>query len=665
MNNKEKEQSLTLADHYFKSKNYPLAEAMLKKVIARDPQSPKANELLAYIYGNQGNQELAHNLLIKACASNDASAEAHYYLGASYIKLSEFKKANKSLKQALDQAGDFFEGLHDIGITEAQLGNNQEALKYFSKALNLRKNSHELFFNIARTNDDLKDYHAAANNYDQAIQLKPDFAEAWSNKGITLNELKRFEEALAHFDQAIRLKPDYVEAWSNKGITLNKLKRFEEALAHYDQAIQLKPDYAEAWSNKGITLNELKRFEEALAHYHQAIQLKPDYAEAWSNKGLTLHKLNRFDDAITHYDQAIRVEPDYVDAISNKGQALGDLHQYTKAINAFNKAMAIDPNYTEAILNKSLINLLLKNYEDGWKNYESRLITNEFKFPISTKTLPIWDGRKEIDHLLLVPEQGIGDEIFYNALLNELQKKVAKITVLSDKRITQILIRSFPNIIFLEKGSSLDNHLFDAQLAIGSIPVALNTRPQNNYFPQRSFLKPNSDLSNTIKRIEAFNKKFVCGISWKSVNKELGGSKSLNLSELMPILNSPNCSFVNLQYGDVSEDIKTIREKYGVIISKIPEIDLYENIDGLLSMIDSCNVVITTCNITAHLAGAIGKKTFLLAPYSQGRIWYWHDDEFNAWYPSIKQYFQDHNFSWTSAITKIAKELELEVAGEN
>ena len=67
MNSKEKEQSLKIAEHYFRNNNYSFAQQILTKVIKEDSNNSKANELLAYIYGNLGQVEMTFDLLILAC----------------------------------------------------------------------------------------------------------------------------------------------------------------------------------------------------------------------------------------------------------------------------------------------------------------------------------------------------------------------------------------------------------------------------------------------------------------------------------------------------------------------------------------------------------------------------------------------------------------------
>ena len=426
------------------------------------------------------------------------------------------------------------------------------------------------------------------------------------------------------------MRPDYAEAWSNKGATLNQLKRYEEALTHYDRAIGLKPDYADALMNKGSTLNELKRYEEALINYDRAIALKPDYAVAWMNKGIALNELKLHEEALIHYDKAIELRRDY----------------------------------PEAYFNRAVINLYLKRFISGWADYDARFKNKEmssFKYPLNIKTAPIWDGNQFCKNLFVISEQGIGDEIFYLSNLASLMPKVQKITVCLDKRLAQIFERSFPSVTFIGKDSPIDMNLYDAQIALGSLPKVLNVDPTKDLLRYNPYLIDNLNLSKEIKNSLSFKNKFTCGISWKSSNNNIGSHKSINLTKLMNILNGSDCEFVNLQYGDVLQDIKNTEEATGVKVNTITNIDIFNDIDGLLSIINACDVVITTSNVTAHLSGAIGKKTFLLLPYSKGRIWYWHEEEVSSWYPTIKQYFQDSDFSWDSAIAKIALELKIEI----
>jgi len=274
MNLQEKNQSLKLAEHYFRINQNSFAKHILEKIIEVDSANSKANELLGYIYENLGQLDISFEYLNTACSQKDCSMEALYYLGSMQLRKKLFNEASENFKKSILKGGEFFEALHDLATAQASIGDITSAKNNYEKCLKFGNPSHELFYNIARINDEIKLFEEAITYYNESLKLKPDYVEAWSNKGITLSELKRYEEAIAHHDKALSLKPDYAEGWSNKGNTLSELKRYEEAITHYDKALSLKPDHAEGWSNKGNALSELKRYEDTIAHYEKAHSLK-------------------------------------------------------------------------------------------------------------------------------------------------------------------------------------------------------------------------------------------------------------------------------------------------------------------------------------------------------------------------------------------------------
>jgi protein O-GlcNAc transferase len=222
MDSKQKEQSLKLADHYFRENNYSYAKHILEKIIEIDSENSKANELLAYIYENLGQFDISFELLNVACRQSDCSPEALYYLGSIQLKRTLFGQAIETFKKSIFKGGEFFEALHDLATAQAHAGDLNAAINNYQKCLKFGNLSHELFFNIARIYDDLKRYDEAIAHYDKALSLKPDYAEAWCNKGVTLSDLKRYDEAIAHYDKALSLKPNI--DWAAGDLLHTKIK---------------------------------------------------------------------------------------------------------------------------------------------------------------------------------------------------------------------------------------------------------------------------------------------------------------------------------------------------------------------------------------------------------------------------------------------------------
>ena len=133
----------------------------------------------------------------------------------------------------------------------------------------------------------------------------------------------------------------------------------------------------------------------------------------------------------------------------------------------------------------------------------------------------------------------------------------------------------------------------------------------------------------------------------------------MTLEDMKDLLLLPDITFVDLQYTDTADERAEFKKKYGVEILKLEEIDNFDDIDGLASLIDACDFVVSVSNTTVHIAGAIGKETYLMLPLGRGRLWYWSkEEEQSVWYKSIQIIEQDEIGSWDSVIKRIKKKLE-------
>ena len=104
--------------------------------------------------------------------------------------------------------------------------------------------------------------------------------------------------------------------------------------------------------------------------------------------------------------------------------------------------------------------------------------------------------------------------------------------------------------------------------------------------------------------------------------------------------------------------INTLFENTGLKIQKFEGIDYYNDIIGVASIIDSCDLIITCSNVNAHIAGALGKKTFLLLPLGKGRLWNWNAEKNKSiWYPSVKIFQQTKYNDWTYPIENVKTDI--------
>lgn len=594
---------------------------LYQKLHLKDPLNTLVINEIAKIYLQSNHINEGVFYLKKSLEIKPDQPVAHFDLGTAYSQLKNLEESLACYKKTIEYDDSNPKSYFNKGIIESKLKYLNDALISFKKSLDLDPTNFDAITAIAVVLTDLNFIDEAIKYLDKAMQLNPNIAEIYFNKANLLKQKNKKDDALNNYDKAIKINPSLVKVYINKGILLYEMNLPNEALKNYDIAIQMNPNYSESYNNKAILLNEIGQVNEALENFNKAIALNPHYAEAYNNKGLVLHETHRFEEALKHYKKAIELSPNYLEAYQN---------------------MAI------CYLNKC-------DFKKGWYFWEYREhlklnFRQDFKKNFS-----------ELGNVFIFSEQGIGDVILYASILSEIDLQSNKVTVEIDPRLINLFQRSFRNIEFLTKENKSANQNFDSELGIGSLPGYFRKDIQSFLKQRIPFLKPDQNKVNFYKKklVIKNTKKLICGISWRSSNKKIGNDKSLFIEDLKKTLNYPEIIFLNLQYNITIEEVNFFTKHLGDNFQNFSDLDLYNDIDSLASLVEACDFIISTSNITAHIAGALNKKTFLLVPFGKGRLFYWHQNSSKSlWYPSVGIFNQPIQGDWESPLNLITTKIK-------
>lgn len=595
--------------------------------------------------------------------------QTHYFLqkATSHIEAGDFDAAVHILMQILKNNADNTNAIKLMSIAKAQQGSYNAALDYINKYIQISpKNSvgHCIRGNILlalNLNDD------AIESYMLAIKRDSLNAEAYNNLGNLYQNLAKHQEALECYKKAVQLQVKNHFFHVNLGNLSLKLKLFNEALNSFVSALSLDRRCYEAWIGKAFALIDLSRFDEALVAINEALMIHPSDSNTLVNKAVVLINLGRYQAALDLLDGINLSNPNISAVWSNRGTALEGLSRLQEAIESYEIASKLEPDFDDANSNLqnakyslACLNLRRFNFSDGWFGYESRWNSKgNSSTPISSSK-PVWSGGAGNDPLYVWAEQGIGDQILYGSMLHDLTRLPQKKIITVNKKLVPIFQRSYPDFLVLEKGVKVPEEMYGEHIAMGSLGQFLRKEVECFKHGVSPYLMDSKDRTESINEyIASLGDKKVCGLSWRSSNSILGEAKSINLSELEPILKIFKLNFVSLQYGNVQDEIEEGCKNHDFRVHLVPGLDLYEDIDGLFSLIEACDIIVTTSNTTAHISGALGKETLLIVPYSTGRFWYWQDiDGKSLWYPSIRVFKQKELGDWTAPILAIKKYLE-------
>ena len=568
----------------------------------RENKTNTVIENLEKIYKQKPNDILLTSLLgtfyalnknyVSAIILQKKAIEKAPFEKAFYINLSETLKKNSKVNQAL-------------------------SVLYIAKILSLRNK--QIDFELAKLNTDLKNYNSADLIYQDIIKGENVDKEIIYNYCSNLIKQKKENEAILYIEK-IKVKDDMHKTLL--GLANLKLNNFNEAKIFFLEAIELNKNNFTAITNLGNCYELLGFYQDAENCHKKSLIIQPNNKLALNN----LAALNFFNGDI---DTAENL---YVLSIEKN-----------------------EKNY-DAKYYLAQCQLAKSNYKDGWVNFSYRWLSNNFNSATLKTNLPKFKIGPEKHNLLLWSEQGIGDQILFLRFLKDINLLTSKIYLEIDERLHPIIKRLNLDIEFYKKNDDMSTLNIKSQLPIGDLGSFF--LKEKSYFneAQKSYIVSDKDKNKALQKKINSENKLKCGISWISKNKEIGSNKSLTLEALKPILSNPNIYFIDLQYNDTSKEREDFYKDNNIKINKIEEIDNFKDIDGITTLIDICDFIITISNSNAHISGALGKKTFLLLPKGKGSLWYWTSQNYKSvWYPSIQIIEQEEPGSWDEAIIKLSK----------
>jgi len=651
---------LNQANIEFNNGKFEASKVILLEILSREHRNIEALQLLGIIYANEQNLIKSIEIFTKAIKFNPINPQLLFNRGNALNDSGKHEEAIVDFEKSLLLDSKNVKTLVAYGNALKHCGYIKKALDSYDSALKINPQFYEAILNKASLLQGLSDYDNAILLLERAITLAPQLPYAFFNLGVLFQNLRRLDEALLNYNKAIFLMPGYVDAHINRGNILRELGQFEEAVLCFEYLLTIIPNNIYVFNNLGIVFDELKNYEKAILNYDIAISIDPTFANAFMNKGNTLRKLRQLDDAIVCFQYALNIDKNNYDAYINIGNCLKEQKKLDESIEIYDKVISINPNFAEAYFNKSLSYLLKGDFSEGWKFYEWRWKQVKPFSPLKhIENKKFWNGSKLNGTLLVLPEQGVGDEILYLGMISEVKERVNRLVVAVDSRLVPICIRSFEGVFFVSVDTVDKNFECDAQIYMGSLGRYFRNDANCFHNVRLGYLKANLNMADELRSKMIIHNKKICGVSWASSNREFGENKSITLCDMLPLFVNKDFHYVNLQYGDTSSERQTLFESTGLYIDEFQNIDKFNDLEGLASLISACDIVVTVSNTTAHLAAALGKPVLILLAEGYGLLHYWQVERHDSpWYPSVKLYRQKVIGSFDELMQDISNDIK-------
>ena len=541
------------------------------------------------------------------------------------------------------------------GFRHQSAGNKPAAEADYRKVLALDPANPDAHFLLGSLLGEAGRLIEAQQHLQQAIVMRPGFVDAQTALGNVHLLGGNGNAAKDCYAAAIRLDPLNATAHSNLGLACQGLADHSGALAAFERACELAPGLPGLIRNLTIERLILEQYKQSETHLRHLLTARADDFDVLLSLAFTLQKSHRPYEALEYYQRAQRQNNADPELLNNLGIVFQDLGRLEEAMDCYDAAIAAKPGFELARWHRSLCRLLQHDFARGWLDYDVRLQSKDRSQRVHDH--PVWlGGDASMLRLLVYGEQGLGDEIMFASCLPELLAASKHCVIECSEKLLPLFRRSFPEaeVRAASRGGGLP---VDAQIAMGSLPRYL--RKSLADFPaHRGYLKADPVRGAVWrKRLDALGAGLKIGISWHGgTHKTRAPLRSVPLAEWGPLLKMGGHHFVDLQYTDCAEEIALFEEKSGVRIHRWREVR--EDFEETASLVAELDLVISVCTAVIHLAGALGKPVWIMAPFSPE--WrYGFQGETMPWYPSSRLFRQPGYGQWQPVIADVAKSLSV------
>ena len=434
-------------------------------------------------------------------------------------------------------------------------------------------------------------------------------------------------------------------------VALHQRGDAEAALRIYREVLAREPDNAIAQHFLGVIHYQRGELGEALPLLERAVVLQRDEPEFHNNLGLALAAADRETEAIAEYRSALELKPDHALAWNNLGLALQGCNQVRPAIDAFRQALALDHGLAQARWNLALALLLDGQFEEGWREYDARLVLPELEGRRNLHPGPRWDGSPPHGKtLLLYPEQGIGDAVQFARYATPLAAMGARCVIRCSDALAPLLETVSGVAQVVRENEPLPP--YDAHSPLLSLPRLLGTTGDAIPATVPYITVPETRRADARAALARSPARRKAGLVWAGNPAHANDrNRSVALAELVPLLGVPGVAWFSLQQGGRAAQIAETPGA-NALVPLPPETTLLDT----AALVAELDLVVSVDTSIAHLAGALAKPTWLLLPFAPD--WRWGlEREDSAWYPTMRLFRQKGPRAWSPVVARVAAEL--------
>jgi Flp pilus assembly protein TadD len=448
-------------------------------------------------------------------------------------------------------------------------------------------------------------------------------------------------------------------------VNLLNTGRPAESVQKFTQILTENNKVGLAWNNRALALMQLGHPFDAVLNLEKAIELEPKSAEYHMNLGAAYTEYDQTEKAVACYHKSLELNPKLPHAHMNLGNAMKWKGRLAEALPSYRRATELDPNYIDAHLNRAFAELEMGNYKEGWDEFEWRWKSDQ----LVERGLPIaqWDGSSlEGKTLLVYGEQGHGDSLHFMRYASMIKEKFGGTVFIEVRQPLVRLMQTLANIDrVLTFGDLVPCAEIDYMIPVMSLPrifgTTVDTIPWNGPYLKAEPYR----VGLWRERLKKLPPGMLVGVCWAGMSRPgrpqadaVDRMRSTTLASFGPLAKIPGVSWVSLQKGMPRDQIE--KPPTGMTIGDwTEELDDFYDTAALIECLD---LVISVDTAVVHVAGALGKPTWLLSRWCGCWRWLGRRQD-SPWYPTLRQFTQPAPNAWEPMMIEAASLLRAQMQG--
>lgn len=472
---------------------------------------------------------------------------------------------------------------------------------------------------------------------------------------------KRYKEchgAIAPVAGAINSKINE-EAVLAEALRLHEQGQIQAAVDRYSRVLEQSPENPTALHFIGLAQYQAGQPSAAMEAMWRSLLLAPNEPEFLSNYSAAAWSAARYDEGRWAGERAVALNDAHAGAFNNLGFNLRALDRIDESITAFDRALALAPDFAYARWNRMFSLLAKGDYARGFADNELRLQFPQTqptgKIPANT---PLWRGEPAAGKsIVILCEQGLGDTFMFARFVPLVIERGLNVTLVVQRSQAALMQQSFPQARVLPVGDH-EALTFDYWTPLWSLTSALNITLENLPTPERFLHAAAADVARwqtRLAQVTASNagKPLRIGLVWQG---QMAGADNQMAERSIPprlvkrfVESHPEHVWVSLQHGAPPLGASNLIDWTSETVE----------FTQMAALIDALDIVLTIDTGAAHLAAALGAKTWVMLRHAGD--WRYGTEAANGehcpWSPTMRLFRQDQSRRWEPVFEQVADAL--------